>query len=91
MYDSVRGPKLPTVRQMDLRESCCVQPCRSHHYWGEGGGECTGVNVQANALQENDGIRSARFLEGLYNRARAAGNIGAAMSSNLCLITNTSQ
>lgn len=51
----------------------------------------TKAQLSARALQENDGIRSPRFLEGLHNRTRPAGDIGAAVSPDLCLIPNTSE
>jgi len=77
------------MRQMDLRESCCGQPCRSRRYGRAGKTDDTDVRVYT--VQENDGIRAARLLESLDNGTRATGNIGAAVSSDLCLVADASE
>ena len=73
---------------MGHHESCYVLPCLSRHY--ERVSEQEGAARLSN-LQEYDGIWPPRSLESLNNRTRATGNIGAAVSSDLCLITDASE
>src|SRR5579872_5096314 len=88
MYGFVRGQEPLAKQQMDLHGSCYARLCRSHRYGGVSERE---TELRSKSLQEDDWIRSPRFLESLNNRTRATCDVGATVSPNLCLITDTSE